>query len=71
MELGWRFVARQCNLASWAYAAAMKRLGRGYYGVAVAALYVSAEHQPGAVVFTGVRPGTLRRSSRSTSAASQ
>jgi hypothetical protein len=33
------FIRRQCAVASSAYAAGIKRLGQGYYGTAVAALY--------------------------------
>lgn len=49
-----RFVRRNCALASLAYAAHMKRLGHGYYGVAVAAVYTISEETK--IIYSGPMP---------------
>jgi hypothetical protein len=45
----------------------MKRLGRGHYGVAIAAIYVSSDPIHGRIVFSGAMPSCEASSSRSRS----
>jgi hypothetical protein len=47
-------------MASWAYAARMRRLGRSYFAGAVAALYVASDDTT--IVYRGPMPSTVRRS---------
>jgi hypothetical protein len=51
------FVRCSCALASFAYAARMKRLGHGYYLGAVAGLYISRDDSR--VIYGGPMPRTV------------
>jgi hypothetical protein len=60
-RLRW-YLGRTCSLASFAYAARMKRLGHSYFVGAVAALYSATDDS--SMVYGGPMPSKVRVTDR-------
>ncbi len=62
-----RFVEGEMWLASLAYASRMKRAGRGYYAVAIAAMFTSVDDP--AIIYAGRMPSAVTSPPRDAAAA--